>query len=66
MKKVIVFISYIFITFSIFAQNYYETPYMGKRSHLAKLAAEEENKFIEENALKRFYDSFFLKKITTF
>ena len=56
MKKIIIFISYIFITFSIFAQNYYEIPYVGKRSKLTKLTLEEENKFVKENSIKRIYE----------
>ena len=59
MKKIIIFISYIFITFSIFAQNYYEIPYVGKRSKLTKLSTDEENKFIKENSVQRIYNSFF-------
>lgn len=59
MKKIIIFISYIFITFSIFAQNYYEIPYVGKRSKITNLTAEEENIFIKENSVKTYYDSFF-------
>lgn len=59
MKKIIIFISYIFITFSIFAQNYYEIPYVGKRSKLTKLSTDEENKFIIENSVQRIYNSFF-------
>ena len=59
MKKIIIFISYIFITFSIFAQNYYEIPYVGKRSKLTKLSTDEENKFIKEIAIKYFISFFF-------
>ena len=59
MKKIIIFISYIFITFTIFAQNYYEIPYVGKRSKLTKLSTDEENKFIKENSVQRIYNSFF-------
>ena len=59
MKKIIIFISYIFITFSIFAQNYYEIPYVGKRSKLTKLSTDEENEFIKENSVQRIYNSFF-------
>ena len=59
MKKIIIFISYIFITFSIFAQNYYEIPYVGKRSKLTKLSTDEENIFIIENSVQRIYNSFF-------
>ena len=56
MKKIIIIISYIFITFSVFAQNYYEIPYVGKRSKLTKLTLEEENKFVKENSIKRIYE----------
>ncbi len=62
MKKSIIFISYIFITFSIFAQNYYETPYVGKRSKLTKLSTDDENKFIKDNLVQRSYNSFFTAK----
>ena len=59
MKKIIIFISYIFITLNIFAQNYYEIPYVGKRSKLTKLSTDEENKFIKENSVQRIFSSFF-------
>ena len=62
MKKVFVLISCIFITCCVFAQNYYEIPYVGKRSKLNKLSAEEETAFIKENSIKRIYDSFFTTK----
>lgn len=39
-----------------FAQNYYEVPYAGTRSRLAKLTAAEEDAFIKENAVRRIYD----------
>lgn len=66
MKKLIVFISYIFITFNIFAQNYYEIPYVGKRSKLTKLSKDDENKFINNNSVQRIYDSFFTEKDDNF
>lgn len=55
MKKIIFLISFIFCSF-VYAQNYYEVPYVGKRSKLAKLTLEEENKFIKENSIKRIYE----------
>lgn len=39
-----------------FAQNYYEVPYAGTRSRLAKLTAAEEDAFVKENAVRRIYD----------
>lgn len=41
---------------TLFAQNYYEIPYVGKRSKLTKLTLEEENKFVKENSIKRIYE----------
>lgn len=58
MKKIL--ITCIFLLCGIlFAQNYYEIPYVGKRSKLTKLSTDEENKFIKENSVQRIYKSFF-------
>ena len=55
MKKV--FFTCLFLFYGmLFAQNYYEVPYVGKRSKLTKLTTEEENKFIKENSIKRIYE----------
>ena len=55
MKKIIFLISFLFFCFA-YAQNYYEVPYVGKRSKLTKLTLEEENKFVKENLIKRIYE----------
>ena len=55
MKKLIFLISFIFCCF-VYAQNYYEVPYVGKRSKLTKLTLEEENNLIKENSIKRIYE----------
>lgn len=59
MKRKILIITLIFTAISCFAQNYYEIPYVGKRSKLTKLSTDEENKFIKENSVQRIYNSFF-------
>lgn len=55
MKKV--FFTCLFLFYGmLFAQNYYEVPFVGKRSKLTKLTLEEENKFVKENSIKRIYE----------
>lgn len=55
MKKIL-FTCLFLLCGTLFAQNYYEIPYVGKRSKLTKLTTEEENKFIKENSIKRIYE----------
>lgn len=56
MKKYLTILAFVFLTINCFSQNYYETPYVGKRSKLTKLTIEEENKFVKENSIKRIYE----------
>lgn len=55
MKKIL-FTCLFLLCGTLFAQNYYEIPYVGKRSKLTKLTTEEENKFIKENSIERIYE----------
>lgn len=55
MKKIL-FTCLFLLCGTLFAQNYYEIPYVGKRSKLTKLTTEEENKFIKENSIKWIYE----------
>lgn len=65
MKKIL-FTCLFLLCGTLFAQNYYEIPYVGKRSKLTKISIDEENKFIKENSVQRIYKSFFTKKDDNF
>ncbi len=55
MKKIL-FTCLFLLCGTLFAQNYYEIPYVGTKSKLTKLTLEEENKFVKENSIKRIYE----------
>lgn len=56
MKKKILFIIGILWGAFVFAENFYEVPYVGKKSILTKLSNEEKAEFIKNNKIKIEYD----------
>ena len=58
MKKGYYLILLLFSNFiTLFAQNYYELLYVGKRSLLTKLNDKEKNAFIKQNNIKTVFET---------
>lgn len=56
MKKIFYFIILFLCSTVMFAQNYYEVPYVGKKSKLTVLTKEEKDAFIKANKVKVIYN----------
>lgn len=56
MKKFLISTFLFLITISLYSQNYYEVPYVGKRSVLTKLNESDKNLFIKQNNIKTVFE----------